>query len=341
MGTTDDFDQYDNCPDTVVIYCEDANGIRYRYERSRGENVRVQCKDDKLVQEVAPDSFRIEFYAQNALSEVAKDPHQNAGLLQLFLDKRIILGDLVSREEDLLSSLDHNSGILRPLEVAIVQLPIKKQQLAGLNQKLLIAETGKVREIVGQKSQLAAESTLLEALIGVQKFYADGISVTPLLRDFDAIRATAGQLTGDEAVLQEIEKIQHAVSSANSLLERERTTINQGLSQQGKVIGTSIIAIKARHHQINQTLDVAVERLRKQGLTASIQELNTLLKQRKQLTLDITNLEVQTKQADELRAKRTALLAELEEVRQQIRPAIPVTAPKVTSTPILVPAPLA
>jgi hypothetical protein len=319
MGTTDDFHECDNCPDTVVIYCEDANGIRFRYERSRGEEVRVRCKEGPKGAEEAPaDSFRIEFYAQNVLSEVAKDPLQNAGLLQAFLDKHIILGDLLASENDLLSSLEHNSGILRPLEAAIVQLPAKKAQLQVLNQKLQIAETGKVREIVGQKSRLAAENTLLESLAAVQKFYTEGISVTNLLRDFAALRTATGQLTGDVSVEQELETIRQAMISANSLLERERAVINAALAEKGTIIAASTAAIKARHQQLNLTLDVAVEKLRKQGLTASIQDLNNLLKQRQQLTLEITTLETQTKQCDELRAKRATLLGELEEIRYTI-----------------------
>ena len=123
----------------------------------------------------------------------------------------------------------------------------------------------------------------------------DGISVTNFKRDFDAIKTTAGQLTGDEAVGRELDKIRNAIVAANSLLEQTRLAINQGLAEQGKAIAASIAVIKGRHQQLNQTLDVAVERLRKQGLTASIQELNTLVRQRQQLTIEITTLETQTR----------------------------------------------
>ena len=122
-----------------------------RYERSRGEDT------ESPVQGREPGTrFRTRFIPDRISTrrthpEVADGPLQNASLLQDFLDKHIILGDLRSREQHLLTDLENNSGVLRPLEVAIVQLPTKRLQLTGLNQKLQIAETGKVREIVSQK----------------------------------------------------------------------------------------------------------------------------------------------------------------------------------------------
>ncbi len=41
LGLYDDFADFDNCPDSVTVYCKDANGILYRYVRTRGGDIEV------------------------------------------------------------------------------------------------------------------------------------------------------------------------------------------------------------------------------------------------------------------------------------------------------------
>lgn len=36
FGLNDEFGEYDNCPDSVTVLCEDANGVLYCYGRIRG-----------------------------------------------------------------------------------------------------------------------------------------------------------------------------------------------------------------------------------------------------------------------------------------------------------------
>jgi hypothetical protein len=45
LGITDDLENQDNCPGTVVIYCEDENGTLYRYERLQGDETKVKAKE--------------------------------------------------------------------------------------------------------------------------------------------------------------------------------------------------------------------------------------------------------------------------------------------------------
>ena len=46
FGINDEFGDCENCPDSVVVYCEDADGVLYRYERSRGGDISVRAKED-------------------------------------------------------------------------------------------------------------------------------------------------------------------------------------------------------------------------------------------------------------------------------------------------------
>ena len=73
LGLRNDFEEQDNCPDNIVIYCEDANGVRYRYERIRGHEPSVQAKEDQSITNAPADAFRVEFYGQGELAEVAKE----------------------------------------------------------------------------------------------------------------------------------------------------------------------------------------------------------------------------------------------------------------------------
>jgi hypothetical protein len=67
FGLNDEFADYDNCPDSVTVYCEDANGIPYRYVRTRGDEIEVKAKEDGSVSDVPIDAFRIEYSGKVSL----------------------------------------------------------------------------------------------------------------------------------------------------------------------------------------------------------------------------------------------------------------------------------
>jgi hypothetical protein len=72
LGSSDSIEEYENCPDNVVVYAEDNAGVRYRYERNRGDQPMVQAKEDREITDVPADSFRIEYYGQGELAKVAE-----------------------------------------------------------------------------------------------------------------------------------------------------------------------------------------------------------------------------------------------------------------------------
>ena len=145
LGLNDDFGDFDNCPDSVTLFCEDANGVAYRYVRTRGGDIDVKAKEDRSVIDVPVDAFHVEYFGQGELGKVAEDPLKHPELFQQFLDRHTSLRDLVETEEALVTSLRENAGRLNPLETAFAQLAAKKQSLLEIEKKLKIAEEGNLR----------------------------------------------------------------------------------------------------------------------------------------------------------------------------------------------------
>ena len=47
LGLNDDFDDFDSCPDSVTVFCEDANRRRVPLCSKRGGDIEVKAKDDR------------------------------------------------------------------------------------------------------------------------------------------------------------------------------------------------------------------------------------------------------------------------------------------------------
>lgn len=73
FGLNDEFGDFDNCPDSVTVFCEDENGIIYRYVRTRGGDIEVKAKEDTSIIDIPIDAFRIEYFGQGELAKVAEE----------------------------------------------------------------------------------------------------------------------------------------------------------------------------------------------------------------------------------------------------------------------------
>jgi histidinol phosphatase-like PHP family hydrolase len=229
MGVDDGLESFDNCPDSVVLYCRDAAGVLYRYERMRGSAPQVKAKDDNTILDVPIDAFRVEFYGQNALAEVARDPLAHPKLFQDFLDRNTVLNDLFMRERELLSGLEQNGAQLRPLEAQAALRPTRKTELDEVGKKLLIAEEGKLKELVAAQMKVSAEKQLAKSYGGVATFYAGGISFHHFLRDAKQLDETSGTRTSDPAVEAHLAAVRKAIERANAYLGVEQASITAKL----------------------------------------------------------------------------------------------------------------
>ena len=318
LGITDAFSDHDNCADSLIIYCKDGNGILYRYDRTRGCAPVVRAKEDESIRDVPTDAFRIEYFGQGELAEVAKDPLKNPSLLQEFLDRHISIDDLTSQGFELLSSLRENSAQIIPLGNTAAQLPAKKASLKNLETKLKIAETGKVKEIAAFQIKLAAEKDLTSELLDIATLYENGLLMTSFLRDYETLAATAGELSNNKDSIALLVKARDTIEKANLFLEQEQAVVNSELKKIGKELRGAVAELTDRHNNVEQAIGEKIADLRKQGLSGTVQDLNTLIRQKTALTSEISRIESQGPHLRSLVAARAELLQKVDDLRAAI-----------------------
>ncbi len=318
LGIKNDFSDCDNCPDVVVVYCEDANGVVYKYERNRGADPVVKAREDGNINNVPPDAFPVEYYGQGELSEVAKDPLRNPILLQEFLDRHLHINDLEEQEQDLLRVLRQNSAQLLPLENIFSQLPGKASAMKDIDTKLQVAETGKLKEIVAQQNNIGGEKGLRNELSDIITFYSRGISLTPWIRNFQSIVQEAkvnytGQKT--ENLFIEIEQL---VNLTNKYFKDEQIIISNYLKEIAVKAKETINAIDTILDERQQELNDKMIPFREQGLSGTILELQQLVNKKNDILKEIGKINAQNDFLQEIRSQRGQFIAELYKVREEI-----------------------
>lgn len=318
LGLDDELESHDNCPGSVVVYCEDGNGVRYRYERVQGGRPLVKAKDDGEIIDVPESAFRVEYYRQGELAEVAKNPLKTPQLLQDFLDRHLILSDLISKERQLVTVLEQNSAQLIPLEVSASLLCEKNRLLVEVNKKLTVAEEGKLKDIAAAQTQLSGERSLSRTLAEVRDTYNRGLSLSKFLKDYDALADVAKPLTGSPESNTALLKIQKAFLRANMILSEKEKEVNAALAKEANEVTIALEELKIAQGKIETTLNLKIIELQKKGLAGNITELNNLLKQKETLTNEINTIKSQGEQLKQLRQERKDNLKELSTIRDEI-----------------------
>lgn len=318
FGLNDEFGNYDNCPDSVTVYCEDTNGIPYRYVRTRGGDIEVKAKEDGSVTDVPIDAFRIEYFGQGELSKVAEDPLKQPELFQEFLDRHTNLRDLLETELSLVTSLRENAGRLSPLENAFSQLMVKKKSLVEIEKKLKVAEEGKLREVVGMQSKLASEKTVRESIEAIATEYTDGLTLSNIQRDFDQILATAGTCTEDEGSKNTIVAIKVAIQKNNQAVKQKELELNTMLRSCAKGLTKLAGELKVSHQRMSGEVATKLADLKARGLATDIPGLEALLRQKTSVAKEIAGVEQRTGERNQCREQRIKLRAELKEVREKM-----------------------
>ena len=318
LGLSNELEEYDNAPGTVIVYCEDAAGILYRYERRPGSSPIVKAKEDESIHDVPQDAFRVEFYGQGDLAEVAKDPLKNPAVLQEFLDRHIVLHDLMDRERELVTALAENSAQLIPVEGRFSQLSAAQKDAKDLDQKLKIAEEGKLREIAALQSQLTAEKNLRGEIEAVRRFYVGGLSLSNFLRDYADIAAAVGPITNDKQSKIHLEAIRLEIEATNAYLNKKEAEINTELKTAAKRLEVKLETLRQNQGVLDGQLAEKITELQKKGLTGSVNDLNSLVARRSALTKTIASINAQRPMLEQLRADRKRDLQELKRIREEI-----------------------
>ena len=319
LGMNDAYEEMDNCPDTAVVYCEDSEGIKYRYERNRGREPVVSALENRDISEDMPtDSFRVESYGQGELSEVARDPIGSPELLQVFLDRHICLDDLRSREAELIEELNQNGAQLIPLEAAAAQLPAKEKELAEIDKKVRLAEAGKLKDLVTFQAGVAAEKSLLAALRELHKLYSAGVSLSRWRQEFASLAGAVGATTGDPASSAVFGDAKAIVDDVTEYTLAEEKRLSAGLADRGARLLVAIRKLEVRHRDFDRDVTARIAEFQKQGLTGDLSGFNTLLRRRSTLSGEAARIKGQAAEVNDGRVRRKSLLEELNDIREQI-----------------------
>ena len=318
FGLNDDFGDYDNCPDSVTVYCEDANGVLFRYVRTRGGDIEAKAKEGASAVDVPIDAFRIEYFGQGELAKVAENPLKNPQLFQEFLDRHTNLRDLIETEESLVTSLRENAGRLNPLESAFGQLTAKKQSLEEIEKKLKVAEDGNLREVVGTQSKLASEKTVREAVEAISADYTSGYTLSGIQRGFDQIVATAGACTNDEASKKTMEAMKAVLVANNAAVKQKEVELNALLKSCAKELTKLAGELKVSHQRMSGEVVRKLADLKARGISTDIPGLELLLRQKTSVAKEIAAVEQRSDERKQCRDQRAKLRAELKQVREMM-----------------------
>lgn len=318
LGLNDEFGDFDNCPDSVIVFCQDNNDVVYRYVRNRGGDIEVKAKENNSVSDVPIDAFRIEYLGQGELAKVAEDPLKNPSLFQQFLDRHTSLRDLIETEEALVTTLRENAGRLNPLESAFAQLETKKKSLKEIEQKLKLAEEGNLREVVGNQSKLASEKAVREAVETIAAAYTSGWSLASIQRNFAQIVATAGLCSDDESSKKAIAALEDVLGKSNKAVKQKEVELNAHLRNVAAELSKLVADLKASHRRLSGEIATKLADLKARGLATDIPGLEVLLRQKTSTARDIAVVEQRTDERKQCREQRAELREELLTVRHQM-----------------------
>lgn len=318
FGISDEFEEFDNCPDLIEVFCEGGDGTLYRYQRSRSGDISVKAKADGSVGEVPVDSFSIEYIGQGDLADIAKDPMNSPGLLQTFLDKYTNLRDLREEEDGLVSQLRENGASLLALESSFGELKQKKVSLGEIDKKLKIAEEGRLKEIVGLQSKISSERTVKEAIEAVIVDYDNGVDLSDFERELDVFIESAGEVTTDPDSVAAFNEVRTAFEKAKVLLNEKVKEINSGLKAIGRDLDVQCKALKANHIKLATSLAPKIADLKAKGLAGNIAELEKLIREKSALAGQIATVEKRQAELFATRKARKELRDKLALVRSEM-----------------------
>lgn len=318
FGLNNEFENYGNCPDSVTVFCEDENGILYRYVRTRGGDIEVKAKEGGALVDVPVDAFRIEYFGQGELAKVAEDPLKRPELLQAFLDRHTNLRDLIETEESLVTSLRENAARLTPLESAFSQLAAKRTSLEEIEKKLKIAEEGNLREVVAMQSKLASEKTVRESIEAIAAEYTAGWTLSGIQRDFDKIVETAGTCTEDETSTKAMAAMKAALLKSNAAVKQKEQEVNALLKTCAKELLKFAGELKVNHQRISGEVAIKLADLKARGIATDIPGLDQLLRQKTSVAKEIAAVEQRANERKLCREQRNKLRTDLAGVREQM-----------------------
>lgn len=313
-----DFSEADSPFQSVSIFCEDASGVQFRFDRSAGGKVVGRIRKEGALAQVTPQDFPIEYYGQGELGQVAQLSLTNSEALQEFLDRHITFDGLQEQEATTLDDLRELATQLAPLIEAQRNRKNLSSQLEALERRLKESESSKIKQVAEFQNRLTAERTLRNNLSALSQQYRQGISLRNLIRDPRQLR----QLSSVEQFLkgsQELfDAIDGEIDQANKILSDTANNLNAALRERSATIDKLISDIDRRHAEAEEQVQKYVGQLREKGLAGSIAELNDLSKRKGVLVEQIARIDAQRPEHDELQSRFSDTLSRLSNIREHI-----------------------
>ena len=310
--------------DTVRLFCEDADGTRYRFDRTLGGQVsgRIQSQDDKIMAGITGDVFPVEYLGQGELNDVAKQSLSNSATLQTFLDNHLQLAGLMERERVLTLESQELATQLAPLLTIAQSRSSCEKQIQEVQAQLKASEEGKLHLVAAFQNKLNAERSYRAALLETARQYRRGVNFRNHIREPREMLGSAGveefSTTAAEKALAAAAAV---VDETNDYLTKATRQIGADLTSRADKVERALEEVDSAHKQIQDRIDAQLDRLRAENLASSLKEFERISARKSELVAKVARIDAQKAQLDELNERFEESLTELHAVRSQIEAA--------------------
>lgn len=191
-------------------------------------------------------------------------------------------------------------------------------RIAEVEQKLKIAEEGKLKEVASAQARVGAEKAFATALGNVAQDYQRTVTLATLRKDYNTLRKAVGEFTSNKIVVDAFQNAQDILDSANQWLDEEAKRISTQLNAAAAKLREALKPIPGQHARWDERIKEKLAELRAQGLSGNLVQLTQLVEERKQLAADVAKLTDQQPALEQARTSRKDLLNVLTAVRREI-----------------------
>jgi len=304
---------------SVTVFCEDANGVDYRFDRTAGGAVIGRLrKDGNVMPSVTPSEFPVEYYGQGELGRVAQGSLTDPLSLQQFLDRHIAFAGLQERESSIRDEAEELIAQLAPLIVVQRGRNALEEQLQSLEERLKASEGTKIKQVAEFNNRLTAERTLRASYLSVAGQYRRGVSLKSLMRETGELRGLSRVESFGKTTSEPFRTIEAAINEANAFLVAKARELNEYLQRAAETINREAMEIEKSHARGDEQVQEYVDQLKEKGLASSIAELNDLSRKKAALVAQIAKINAQRAEHDELVIRFRECTSDLQAVRSSI-----------------------
>src|ERR1700676_1134480 len=306
----------DDCPTCIWVYTEDANGSTWCFRKERGSSVVGFAADDPS-NAISPESFPIEYYAQNDLARVSESLTTDGKLLQEFLDRHLALGDLRDRERLTRSSLRDIAATLLPIEASFAQLPKLKLQVEELDKRLKAAEEEKLKEGAAAQAALGNERQFLNSLRSAIEGIRKKLSLNAVRIDFEGNLEAAQPLLRFKPSPESISKITQSFAEYSEAVDKIADTLKQVHEKLNREFELVAADLAKSYLVLEEKINKKLADLKGLGLKGSIEDLHVQIRSRSRLADQVAVLQRRMSELQDLRTRRADLLKEVYAIRAE------------------------